>query len=182
MLRNAEEYVATLAEIERLTRGPLVAHASGEELTPAQIADLRAAALLTEGLIGFDPRNYPPHLLKGEIRAALGEDESAEQAYSQAVVILPEPTRPEDKIAIGRAFSELSRIAFGRNDLTSARNSAERAVQLAPGSPDALVNLASVLVQDKEVVRARELLDRALKVDPQNARARQLLRLITMTG
>jgi HEAT repeat protein len=72
----------------------------------------------------------------------------------------------------------LGQLAMRRKDLTTATREFERALDLQPYNPDALVRLADLYVAQGQVQRAQERLEEALRFDPQSRAAKQRLTLL----
>jgi tetratricopeptide (TPR) repeat protein len=68
---------------------------------------------------------------------------------------------------------------LARNDLESARGEFERAVELRPLYPEALLNLGIVCFALEHYIESEEFLRRALAADPTFTEAHQYLQQIT---
>ncbi|MCW5935778.1 MAG: hypothetical protein KIT11_00530 [Fimbriimonadaceae bacterium] len=180
IIRDDREYVATLDKVRTLTQSAFAKRDRHEGLTSSEELDLKEAAPLIEGMVAYNPQSYGPYLLKGILRRTLGDDEGAEQALQQALLFVPDEPTPDDDLAMAQIHSELARIYFDKLDFENAETNAMTALDLAPEDPESLVTAASVKIQLKKGGEAKAYLQRALKVDPDNPRASELLRFIQM--
>ncbi|MCY0999931.1 tetratricopeptide repeat protein [Myxococcus sp. MISCRS1] len=72
----------------------------------------------------------------------------------------------------------LAQLAVRRKDLTTAVREFEKALDLQPYNPDALIRLADVYVVQGQVEKGRERLEEALRFDPQSRAAKQRLSML----
>lgn len=90
-------------------------------------------------------------------------------------VLSESAAEPEPKIALHRDdWTRWNDYGIGlliQGDLTGASGAFEKITQIVPDNPDGWVNLGRVRVQEGNLAAAREVLERALSLDPQLARA-----------
>ncbi|MCP3143021.1 HEAT repeat domain-containing protein [Pyxidicoccus sp. QH1ED-7-1] len=72
----------------------------------------------------------------------------------------------------------LGQLAIRRKDLATATRELERALDLQPYNPDALVRLADLYIVQGQAPRGRERLEEALRFDPQSRAAKQRLNML----
>lgn len=94
----------------------------------------------------------------------------------QAVAVLS--TRRSEFEGEAGYWASLGQMQGASGDLLGAQNSYERSLSLEPNNPDVLVELAQVrmaLARNEVTPQARQALNRALAIDPQNLVARYIL-------
>ncbi|HLE84067.1 MAG TPA: tetratricopeptide repeat protein [Thermoanaerobaculia bacterium] len=92
---------------------------------------------------------------------------------------LPDMSRPEGRPEVDRErWNDYGIGLFLQGDLRSARAAFTRVSELEPGYVDGWVNLARVAVAEGALEEAREVLDRALALDSELARAHFFLGLV----
>lgn len=178
LIRDDNEYQSVLLGVERKTRGPFSTMREGRELSPEQSQSLYEALEDIEALIAFAPDKYGLYILRSLALRGQGKTDQARRSLEQALALAPAEPSDEDKVALSQALTQLAADAFDQRDWKGAEERSRRAVELAPGDPEAHVNLASALVQLGRTKDARASAKRALELDPQSSRARQLLQLI----
>ncbi|MFP2906748.1 tetratricopeptide repeat protein [Pyxidicoccus sp. 3LFB2] len=72
----------------------------------------------------------------------------------------------------------LGQLAMRRKDVVTATREFERALDLQPYNPDALVRLADLYIVQGQVQRGQERLEEALRFDPQSRAAKQRLTML----
>ncbi|MFP2933604.1 tetratricopeptide repeat protein, partial [Pyxidicoccus sp. 3LG] len=72
----------------------------------------------------------------------------------------------------------LAQLAIRRKDAATATRELERALDLQPYNPDALIRLADLYVVQGQAPRGRALLEEALRFDPQSRAAKQRLTML----
>jgi tetratricopeptide (TPR) repeat protein len=129
---------------------------------PARAAEYarRALALAPDSLTGL--------FLAGRAAEDQGDLRTALQRYQRARELAPQDAEA--------AFRQAGALAAS-GEYDAAEPLAEEAVRLDPSSPSALL-LLSKLLFSTDTARARELLDRALALDPGNAGANGLLAIV----
>lgn len=178
VLRSRADYDRALQRARLLSEEPLIAFASGRSLTDAQRRDLEEALALFEAMIRFAPTRYGPYLGAGKIARALGNHERAARHLEQGLVLMPAQADLETAFLRAESHAELAEVLLFLGRFESAETHARRALAEAPNSSSYIAVLASVLLQKGDLVGARKQAERALELDPQNSRARGVLRLI----
>lgn len=182
VFRDDREYNAALAEVEALTKGPFQAQYEGFPVSLEEKADVRKALSLIEGLIAFSPTNYGPHALKAMAHRTLDQDDEAVAAYRQALALAPTTGSAEHRIVKGRLHNELAGLLFEQGKYDLADVEVQNGLALTPDDPVLLVTAASIKVEERDLAGAKKLLDRALKADPANSRAKDLKRLLDLAS
>lgn len=118
-----------------------------------------------------NPANY--HQL-GQLYAKLGKMEEARKAFEKEIEL--DPRSSEAYLDLGNVYLLSSENNLGQIQL--ARECYEKAIELDPMSAGAHCNLAYVYFLHKDLKKAMEELDKALKIDPQNTQALSLKRQI----
>jgi Tfp pilus assembly protein PilF len=75
---------------------------------------------------------------------------------------------------LAEAQNQMGYLAAHNGDLERAETYFRAATQAAPSYIGAWINLAATLAGEQRWVDARQAVDRALQIDPENAQARQL--------
>ena len=130
-----------------------------------------------------DPTNAYAQFLSGEVAAALGDDNAAIVAYSRALELQPAATRLHYLLAM--AERRLGRLEEAAAHLARRGDVPVRLVDPLAAELDGLRQSSQVLVQQAGVAEregrlteARQLLERAVALDPQDGAARQNLGLL----
>ena len=123
--------------------------------------------------------------ISGKVHRILGEDEVAEQMFRQCVLGIDRQTtdQPQNAVALratgAEAAYQLSLLRFDRHDYRDALEQATIAVKAEPQSSLYHTALGSALTQLRRTEEAKKELGIALRLDPRNARAAGLLRLLS---
>jgi tetratricopeptide (TPR) repeat protein len=111
----------------------------------------------------LDPHLPGLHFELAEMLSTLGTTEGRQEAESEYRAALLANPRDE------QSESRLGDIAFRANDMKAASDHYTRAVELAPGDPEANIGLAKVLMSQEQPQKAEVLLHHALELDPTSA-------------
>ena len=138
------------------------------------LGDFRAAAAMYRGAIDVNPNHVQARARLALLYTSAGLPEKAMDLVKPALV-----THPDDPgLLVARGAARL-RLRDG----TGARADAERAVQLAPGNPDAVLLLGELYRLSGETSRSIELLNAALAKMPQSLELHEALaRLYQSSG
>lgn len=181
VLRTETEFNEALKKATSLSKDILARYdLQGENPAGTDIADLKEALRLMKGVVAFEPTRYAPALLAGKIAMALQEYEDAEQLFEQSLANIFEPIPDKDIRFAAELHSMIGHLAVLRNDLVRADFATTQALKLVPKNPEYMAGRASVLIQQNHKADAQKLLVDALKVDPGNRRANQLLTLLNL--
>ena len=126
-----------------------------EALRAGRLDEAERAA---EALMGAEPSEREGRGLLGAVRAYQGDAEGALRLLAKA------QDRPEVYSARARALERLG-------ELNAAESALRRGLVLAPGDPDALTSLGSILARRRRHADALDAFGRALAVDPDHAPA-----------
>jgi tetratricopeptide (TPR) repeat protein len=185
MITNDAEYDAAKAKMEDLSLKTLQAYQAGQKLSEDDLKKLREAGEIVDKMILYSPVLTGLQFLSGKIHHVLGEDTIAADRFEQCTQVAANEIaqHPNEKTAIGQTAAEcgyqLSQIQLLRGKIKEALAQADAAVKAVPNSPDYLTARASALNELRRTDEAKKDLAQALKLDPSNARARGLLRLIS---
>jgi tetratricopeptide (TPR) repeat protein len=134
---------------------------------------LEDARLFFEKLTQLQPPNARDHYQLGTICTRLNRRDEAEQAFLTVTRHAPDPS-------IGH--TALARLYLGTEwKLPAAKAAAQEAAQLRP-SPQSYLLLAQVCTKLGERAEALAALERALKMDPQDAQCRRLYDALSEAG
>ncbi len=183
IVNSGSEYAEILGRAQLLSQSVLERYDSGDDLGDADKRDLAEAARLIEGLIGFRPGKVAVSFLAGKIYQALGNHELALERLNGVVLRIPEDTVDEQQRRMAAearfvATISLERIAAFRE----AAIEAETALAAYPDNPNFLGALASARLQLGQLDAARAAVRKALRIDPEHPRSRQILKLLESAG
>ena len=169
-----------LKEAEVLSRPALTKFENSEGLEKDDKEQLEKARLLFLGLRDYSPVLPNSHFALGKITRARDDDSAAMEHFQQVVTLLSAVKEPkEDEITLlAEAHGELSRLLILRGEVQLAGEQADYARQLRPDDPRYQVDQASVLIQAKREKEAKALLEKVLKANPADRRAKSLYGLI----
>lgn len=182
VVTNAQEASKTLAKIRDLTEEPLLKANAGTDLEPGDLTKLEEALPLSQALVDFDPTQIGTVSLRGKIEMALGKTDAAEATYRQAIKLAPADRSPEISYLVADLHNELGKIAFERQNHKAALEEIGQAVALVPNEVRFLNNLASVQIEADQIDQARNTIKQALQLDPKNADALDLQKLISLSS
>ncbi|HEY9786254.1 MAG TPA: tetratricopeptide repeat protein, partial [Candidatus Obscuribacterales bacterium] len=111
------------------------------------------------------PRNVSAYLLRGDLNFAIGESESAQKDYQQAISIRPS----------FHAYYQLGQCAMRQNDPSSAIKMLSEAINLDPKNVAACMLRGNAHVSRRDFARAAEDFSRAIAMSP-NLREAYFLR------
>jgi len=124
----------------------------------ARTGRIRDAVLEAQDLLKRDPNNLEAHKLLGRIyRRSLGDSMPSEEVLKLAIeqyeaIVRIEPKNPDDHLLLGQLYI-LSK------DMVKAEKELKTAVQLDPGSEEAVTNLAYLYNEEGDFKRAIDLLN-----------------------
>lgn len=179
------EYLEATAKMEELSRDRLRDLDAGKTLTPDDLAKLREASDLLDRMNRYVPTKSGLHFLSGKIHFALGEDQIATERFRQCVLVAPQEVAlspaaaQEIRLTAAEANYQLSLLLLVQRDIKGAYEAANEAVKTVPNSPNYLTARASALNELRRTAEAKRDLEAALKLDPNHARAKTLLRFIS---
>lgn len=179
------EYQATLTKVQDLTEPRIKAYDAGQPLTSDDKAKLREAGGLVNRMAAYNPTYSLLFFVGGKIHHILGEDDVAEQNFRQCTFNAPDNiTRdPQHADAIrltaAEAAYQLSLLMMARGDVKEGFEEADAAVKAVPQSSDYHTARASALNELRRTDEARKELATALKLNPNNTRAKSLLGFIS---
>ena len=127
------------------------------------------ALRLYEQLTQIDPESGISYFFIGNINAQLNRFDDAEKAYRKVIEV--EPKRSDGYRALAQLYLQANR------NLRQAKTLASRAVELEPIAPNYFI-LAAACDKNGDHAGALLAIERALKLDPNNAQYRRTYQLI----
>lgn len=127
-------------------------------------------------VLAAQPDHVPALIGRGEALVELGREGEAYEAYQSVLEIAPEQSVAQRRVDVLRFRAVQSDVAAAQAALSArrleeARDHYGRAIKASPDSAFLQRDLADVERQLGNGERARALIDRALTLDPQDARA-----------
>jgi tetratricopeptide (TPR) repeat protein len=179
VITSGSEYLDVLAKAQELSQSALVKFDRGGVLSEAETSSLKESARMLEGLMGFKPDNFGSLLLAGKVYVALGEYEKAAVHLRQCgKLINPLKADPDLRAMLADAH-DLAALSLERMGVyEEAKVEAEQALALFQNSPDYLARLASIEIQLRQLPDAKFHLGKALLIDPEHGRSRELMKLL----
>lgn len=174
LIRTSQEYDQVSAEVQKLTVNLITdLDATEREPTVEEVAKLRRARDLFDGMRGYRPREWGALFGAAKVNQLLGEHAKAIELYFECMKNAPIDD-PAAKATGAEAAFQLSRIYERRGEFAQAVEAAKQAVRLVEVSPSYHAQLASAYLQANDEKAALKSLKRALELDPLNKRALQL--------
>jgi len=181
VIASAGDYQETLVKAQSLSQESLKKYERGEPLDASEQPNLVEARRSLKGLIGYDPQRFAPYILSGRIALALGDYPGAKDDLTHGVFYYPrEDLTPAGKDLFAETSNYLAQAHIFLKDTAGATKVIEDGLKIAPNSAILMIANASVLVQQKKYDEAGALLDKALILDPQNAKAANLRKLLDL--
>lgn len=149
--------------------------------------DLYQAADQVAAVLDRDQANAYAYFLTGEIAAARGDDEAAVAAWSRALELQPAASRLNYLLAMAQrrlgSMDEATALLERRGDVPVRMEDPLAAeVDALRLSGQVLVQQAGVAEREGRLQDARQILERAVALDPQDGAARQNLGLLRYRG
>lgn len=182
-IRTPAEADNYLLRAEQISKEALEKSGRDEPLTSAEQDNVKEALAYFEGMIAYDPARYQPYFGAGKLAYALGEYERAFKYMYQAITLAPAPSKtpPVELVAmIAEAHYVSARSLFFLHRYEEAAAAAKLASTLVKTSPDYLVAEAAPLLELKQDAAAKDLVVRALAIDPNHRIAKQLAKLLKL--
>ncbi|GEM_PF-5805638 len=182
---DGPSFEAAREKMSGLALDRIRAYDGGAQPSPEDLKKLREGSDILDRMIQFAPAISANYFLSGKLHSILGETSIAIERYRQCAFTSVNEAllRPQDASAIkgaaAQANCELSILLLGQNDKQGAFEAADEAVQGYPDTPDFLIARASALNELRRVPEAKKDLEHALKIDPNNTKAKSLLRFIS---
>jgi len=190
---SSAEYSDNLEKAEGLSSAALEKYERGEELSAEDKSKLSEALKIFEGLIAFTPDMFGAYFGAGKIEMALSRPEKAFVYFQNFLQLAPANPADPLKPALSEAHVILATIYEDHGEMDKVKEHADKAVAAYPSHPNALALKASVLLRDTSALRAdgkgdadqekkakkleeeaHQLVDQALRIDPNNGRAKSL--------
>lgn len=178
ILQSPQDYATSLDEAQKLSQRHLQAFHNGEDLDEKARADLRSARSLFQGLMEYNSNSVGPVFGAAEIDFALGDLDTAERNYRQAINLLHVDAPAAEVATVAEAHNQLANLLVLKGSFKEADEHAKAAMQMSPKNADYAVTRASAKTQLHEEGEATKLCALALSLDPSNKRALSLLKLL----
>lgn len=173
IIASGAEYMDRLKDAEKLSSDILARYETEGKIEEADKKKLREALVLFDGLVAFAPDNFGAYFGKGKIHEALGEPEKEFAAMQKFIELAPPRPIEEVKVLLAEAHYVVAKSFENRKEYELAKRNAERSVKYVR-APNYLSILASCLLRENKVQEAHTLVDEALRLDPENPRAKLL--------
>ena len=178
VIGSGSEYTDNLSKAEELSKAALEKYENGEELNDNDKKKLKEAMVLFKALVAFRPEGFGPYFGLAKIHQALGEPQPALFYMKRFIDYAPPRPIPEVVRLLAEAHYTCGRIYEDMGEFEEANKHAWTAVKYFRKNPNYLSFLASAKLRVKKNEEAHELVDEALKLDPNNGRAKELHRMM----
>lgn len=178
IIASGSEYTDNLNKAEQLSKGVLEKYENGETLTEADKKKLQEAMVLFKALVAFQPEGFGPYFGLAKIHQALGESQPALFYMKKFIDYAPPRPIPEIVRLLAEAHYTCGRIYEDMGEFEIADKHADAAIKYFRSNPNYLSFLASAKLRAKRNDEAHKLVDEALKLDPNNGRAKELHRMM----
>lgn len=184
---NDSQYEAARIEMEKLSLDNIRAFDDGKKLSTEQMAQLRKAGDIIDRMNKYAPLASGLFYLSGKIHHALTEDNIAEDRFLQCTLVVPtdakgHPDKAQEIQAEGAECGyQLSELLLRRRETKAAFAAADAATKVVRNEVY-LTARASALNELQRTDEAKKDLEEALKINPNYARAKGLLRFISHAG
>lgn len=178
VIASGSEYTDNLNKAEELSKSVLEKFENGETLTDADKKKLNEAMALFKALVAFQPQGFGPYFGLAKIHQALGESQPALFYMKKFIEYAPPRPIPEIERLLAEAHYTCGRIYEDMGEFEEADNAAVTAIKYFRENPNYLSFLASAKLRANKAEEAHKLVDEALKLDPNNGRAKELHRLM----
>ena len=174
VIASGSEYTDNLNKAEELSKSALKKFENGETLTDADKKKLSEAMVLFKALVAFQPEGFGPYFGLAKIHQSLGEPQPALFYMKRFIEYAPPRPIPEVKRLLAEAPYTCGRIFEDKGEFEEADKEAESAIKYFRANPNYLSLLASAKQRANKSEEAHKLVDEALKLDPNNGRAKEL--------
>ena len=178
VIGSGSEYTDNLNKAEELSKATLEKYESGEKLTDEDKKKLKEAMVLFKALVAFQPEGFGPYFGLAKIHQALGEPQPALFYMKRFIEYAPPRPIPEIVRLLAEAHYTCGRIYEDMGEFEEADKHAEASIKHFRNNPNYLSFMASAKLRAKQTDEAHKLVDEALKLDPNNGRAKELHRMM----
>lgn len=178
-IRSNPDFIAANEEVLRLTKGPFTKIDNQDDLIEKDITDLRESLRIIKGMIRFNPQSFALYQQAGTIHLALDEPEAAVDQLIQFQQYIPNDLDPTLKPLVTLGFFRFSEALFRVQRYEDAELAIDRTLDDAPEEPKFLVQRATIRIQLGKLKEAEKDLRKALAIDPEVPRGRDLLKFLT---
>jgi len=174
VIASGSEYTDNLNKAEQLSKDALEKFENGQTLTDADKKKLKESMNLFKALVAFQPQGFGPYFGLAKIHQALGEPQPALFYMKRFIEFAPPRPIPEIKRLLAEAHYTCGKIYEDMGEFEEVDVEAITAVKYFRQNPNYLSLLASARLREKKTDEAHKLVDEALKLDPNNGRAKEL--------
>ena len=172
---SAAHYNQDLARLHDLTEGPTAAYSAGRTLSGEQAQALEEGREVARRRTAYEPRACGPAFLLANIEQALGNADEAGRNYHQALLLIPKSTGDQNlRQTEAHIRFNLGWHYYNRNEFSKAELYADSAVELQHNSSLYHTAAARIKMRLNKRADARELVEHALEIDPEDAAAKEL--------
>lgn len=180
IVANVAAYEKAIKDSQALSKTGMAKFESGEALDPDDKVAIQKAIDKLEGAVKFNPTRFTTYSIIGKLNLALEKDTEAEQAFLQAINLVPIDITKEEKIVMASTHADLARMAILRTQYGPAELYAQKAVEFAPNLTIGYTTLARVRIQQNRIPEAKKLIEKAFELNPQDLETRDLIKLIKL--
>ncbi|HXH61026.1 MAG TPA: tetratricopeptide repeat protein [Fimbriimonadaceae bacterium] len=174
-IQNDVQFNEVLGKVRDLIQQPIVNFDSGVKLTDQQVKDLKEGETLIKQMVAYAPANFGPYVMLAKTQRALGEMDQALRNYQQALDMAPKDSNePSVVITIAEVKFDLGSYYYERSEYDKADKLVDEAIGAVPDNAKYLSTSAAIKSQIGKPNEARTLVDRALKLNPNDATAKSL--------
>lgn len=178
LIRSGSEYTAKLQEAEQLSAGSIAKYEANIELSETDLANLKKSEAIFKGLIGFRPETFSLYLALGKVYQIQGQHDKAIDQFDLGIQRIWNVENAEVKQIYAEAWHASAVSFLALQKYTDAAECSQFAMKAEPESPIYKTQAARAYVQLKEFKVAHDLLDEAIKLDPNYGPARDLHKLL----
>ena len=174
-IRSVVHYNEDLVRLHDLTEGPTTAYSAGRALSGEQTQALEEGREVARRLTAYEPRAFGPAFLLANIEQALGNADEAGRNYHQALLLIPKSTGDQSlRQTEAHIRFNLGQHYYNRNEFPRAELYADSAIELQHNSSLYHTAAARIKMRLNKRAEARELVEHALEIDPEDSVAKEL--------
>ena len=182
-IQSAVQYNQGLATVRELTEGPILAHNAGRALSVEQTEALEEGREVARRLTAYQPREFGPAFLLANIEQALGNADEAGRNYHQALLLIPKNTGDKNlRQTEAHIQFKLGQHYYNRDEFARAEVHADFALALEHNSSLYHIAAASIKMRLDKPAEARQLVEHALEINPDDSEAKELAKRLDGEG
>lgn len=176
---SQQTYLSSIAHAEELSRRPFERFDRGVPLSEDDLKKVREAKAVFQKLIAARPQVFANYFGAGKALQIMGEHEQAAAHFQKCLERIPSSESSPEVEALGAEAFYLRSVSLEiLQRYTEAFDCAITACSMQPENPNYWAQSASVRIQAGDTKNAASDLQRALDIDPNHPRARQLKALL----